>query len=543
MNGWAVTLIEALDTLWLLDQRLEFEEAFAVIANIDFTTSRRRDIAIHEATTRCLGGLLGAYEISGHSYPVLLEKAIQLGDVLLGAFDTPNRMPINFYNWTPSSTSKPPRASSGSSLAELGSLSLEFTRLAQLTGNSKYYDAVNRILEALFTLQSKTHVPGLWPSVIDASGCKRSLPTRNSCTSNGLTASPLADEEVYTMAEDAGSVYNTLLKQSLLLGHTDDRLQSLLTKAISAITTKLLFRPLIGGSPDVLMLGERILDHNASWWRSDKTVFEPRVSRSSCSVAAMLALASRTLNRPEDLETARKLTEGCIWAHDTSRSGLMPADFTVMACADRAHCKWELDEFHGWWKALDLRLHEDFDLDEYEVSDTPGNATSAFNETAMYDDGDGANRFRLSRRHDPLQSQTVTRPTPFLGHEDYVRMRVWNEGLAEGMLDIHDRTYDLGSETIESIFTMWRITGESRWREAGLKIFEAIEKMSETEFGNAMVADVTKDEHEKVLEDHMPGYWMGSTLKWFWLLFEEEGVLGLDEWVITRGGHALRVQR
>jgi mannosyl-oligosaccharide alpha-1,2-mannosidase len=50
---------------------------------------------------RYLGGLLGAYDISGQKYEVLLEKAEQLAEVLIGAFDTPNRMPVLYYRWTP----------------------------------------------------------------------------------------------------------------------------------------------------------------------------------------------------------------------------------------------------------------------------------------------------------------------------------------------------------------------------------------------------------------------------------------------------------
>lgn len=58
-------------------------------------------------------------------------------------------------------------------MAEVGSLSVEFTRLAQLTGDDKYYDAVARITDAFEELQGKTNVPGLWPQEVDASGCKR----------------------------------------------------------------------------------------------------------------------------------------------------------------------------------------------------------------------------------------------------------------------------------------------------------------------------------------------------------------------------------
>ena len=59
-------------------------------------------------------------------------------------------------------------------LAELGSLAVEFTRLAQLTLEPKYYDAVARITDALDEWQDNTRVPGMWPTLFDASGCKKS---------------------------------------------------------------------------------------------------------------------------------------------------------------------------------------------------------------------------------------------------------------------------------------------------------------------------------------------------------------------------------
>lgn len=53
-------------------------------------------------------------------------------------------------------------------VAEVGSLSLEFTRLSQLTGDSRYYDAVQRIYDRLYEQQNKTRLPGLWPIIVNA---------------------------------------------------------------------------------------------------------------------------------------------------------------------------------------------------------------------------------------------------------------------------------------------------------------------------------------------------------------------------------------
>lgn len=100
-NGWGATLVDSLDTLWIMDLKDEFAEAVDAVKKIDFTTSPREDIPVFETVIRYLGGLLGAYDISGQKDAVLLEKAEQLAEVLIGAFDTPNRMPVLYYRWTP----------------------------------------------------------------------------------------------------------------------------------------------------------------------------------------------------------------------------------------------------------------------------------------------------------------------------------------------------------------------------------------------------------------------------------------------------------
>ena len=184
--GWAATLVDSLDTLWIMGLKEEFDEAVEYVKELDFTYSAyRSEIPVFETTIRYLGGFLGAYDVSGGEktkagYKILLDKAVELAEVLMSVFDTPNRMPILYYNWHPAFNVNPKRASTGAGMAELGTLSMEFTRLAQLTGENKYYDAVARITDALEDLQNReggTALPGIFPEHIDASGCNRTAQT------------------------------------------------------------------------------------------------------------------------------------------------------------------------------------------------------------------------------------------------------------------------------------------------------------------------------------------------------------------------------
>ena len=98
-GGWAATLVDSLDTLWIMGMTQDFELAVRACEDIDFTTTETREINVFETTIRYVGGLLAAYDISEAKYGTLLAKAVEVGELLLGCFDTPNRMPISRWDW------------------------------------------------------------------------------------------------------------------------------------------------------------------------------------------------------------------------------------------------------------------------------------------------------------------------------------------------------------------------------------------------------------------------------------------------------------
>jgi mannosyl-oligosaccharide alpha-1,2-mannosidase len=98
-GGWGASLVDALDTLWIMGMEKEFAVAVEALHKIDFTRASRDMINVFETTIRYLGGMLSAYDLSGGKYPILLAKATELGDMLYAAFDTPNRMPVTRWYW------------------------------------------------------------------------------------------------------------------------------------------------------------------------------------------------------------------------------------------------------------------------------------------------------------------------------------------------------------------------------------------------------------------------------------------------------------
>lgn len=89
--------------------------------------------------------------------------------MLYKALDMPNRLPITRWNFKVAAAAGDAQEAGDNVLvAEIGSLTLEFTRLSQLTGDPRYYDAIQRIMNIFDTQQDWTKLPGMWPVVVNA---------------------------------------------------------------------------------------------------------------------------------------------------------------------------------------------------------------------------------------------------------------------------------------------------------------------------------------------------------------------------------------
>jgi mannosyl-oligosaccharide alpha-1,2-mannosidase len=116
--GWAATLVHGLDSLYVMGLQDEFNDALKAMRSIDFSRPNAERVPVFETTIRFLGGLLGAYDASGGKYPLLLEKADQLGEFLFQAFDTPNGIPVPYFRWQ--RTGQELRGEDGVSVAKIG---------------------------------------------------------------------------------------------------------------------------------------------------------------------------------------------------------------------------------------------------------------------------------------------------------------------------------------------------------------------------------------------------------------------------------------
>ena len=83
-GGVGMTLVDSLDTLYLLGMHEEFNEACDWISS-NLKVDSSESISVFEYNIRLLGGLLGAYDMSKREE--LLEKAKEVADVLKLAFE------------------------------------------------------------------------------------------------------------------------------------------------------------------------------------------------------------------------------------------------------------------------------------------------------------------------------------------------------------------------------------------------------------------------------------------------------------------------
>ena len=104
--------------------------------------------------------------------------------------------------------------------------------------------------------------------------------------------------------------------------------------------------------------------------------------------------------------------------------------------------------------------------------------------------------------------------------------------------DIEDKRYILRPEVIESLFVLYRITGDETLREEAWKLFEAFEEQTKTNYGNAAISDVTRVPSPQ--DDSMESFWTAETLKYLYLIFSPPELLSLDEWVFNTEAHPFK---
>ncbi|XP_051844167.1 mannosyl-oligosaccharide 1,2-alpha-mannosidase IC [Antechinus flavipes] len=285
------TIIDALDTLYIMELEDEFQEAKNWVEK-SFDLDVKGDASVFEVNIRYIGGLLSAYYLTGEE--IFREKVIRLGEKLLPAFNTPTGIPRGMVNFGSGVSRTWGWASLGSSiLAEFGSLHLEFLHLSKISGNPIFARKVKNIRRVL----NRTEKPkGLYPNFLS--------PVSGSWVQHHVSIGGLGD-----------SFYEYLIKAWLMSAKTDIEAKNMYYTALEAIETHLLQKSQEG------------LTYIAEWKGG---VLDHKMGHLACFSGGMIALGAEDAEMGKKnhyMELAAQITKTCHESYIRTDTKLGPEVF------------------------------------------------------------------------------------------------------------------------------------------------------------------------------------------------------------------------
>jgi mannosyl-oligosaccharide alpha-1,2-mannosidase len=254
-------------------------------------------ISVFETTIRYLGGLLGAYDLSGDQ--LLVDRAVDLATVLERAFNTKSGLPAGHMN----PGYEHHFLSIGSlSIAEAASISLEFMRLAQVTDDRKWYDLAQRVTDYIEEqVIPRSQKGNLVPLAFPVDGTGELYGT-------------------YAWGGMADSYYEYLIKTYKLLGGGK-----------SAQQYRRIYEQSVDAARQYIFYDITSYD----WSPSHKGMLgigktEPgglhvhEIEHLTCFAGGMLGMGSKLLDRQQDMVDAERFTQACYWLSAATPTGLQP---------------------------------------------------------------------------------------------------------------------------------------------------------------------------------------------------------------------------
>ncbi|KAJ2916907.1 hypothetical protein MD484_g3531, partial [Candolleomyces efflorescens] len=217
-GGIGYFIIDSLDTIQLMGLTEYYDRARDWIASpTSLSFDKDGKFNTFETTIRVLGGLLSAYHLSDED-PVFLERAVDLADRLLTAFETPTGLPLPMVNLKQRKGVGEEYNQWMVSTAEATTLQLEFRYLSYLTDNEEYWYKAERVMKVV--KDAKTEM-NLAPIYIGAQ--------------NGQFM--MSDIRLGSRGD---SYYEYLLKQYLQTDRTEDVYRQMYQETMDAVRTTLL---------------------------------------------------------------------------------------------------------------------------------------------------------------------------------------------------------------------------------------------------------------------------------------------------------------
>jgi Glycosyl hydrolase family 47 len=318
-GGRGVTLVDALDTLWLMDLKNEFWHARDWVRDrLDYATVTTGAVSVFETTIRDLGGLLSAYDWSGDA--VFLERATDLGERLLHSFDgSTTGLPFaQVFLQRPDQASNP-SATNPAILAEFGTIQLELRYLAQATGRPDFSAKADHVFAIMHKLAPSN---GLYP-------IKFHSPSEGS--------EPRTLDDKFSFGAMGDSFYEYMLKLWIQGGKTEPMYRAMYDKAIDGMHNELLQK----STPSALT------------YIADQTngQLEFKMDHLACFMGGLLALGAYTdptgldsARAQRDLQTAKALSYTCYQMYARMTTGIA-AEFVRFELGRDLEAAWDAPHY------------------------------------------------------------------------------------------------------------------------------------------------------------------------------------------------------
>ncbi|KAJ6582035.1 glycoside hydrolase family 47 protein [Mycena capillaripes] len=508
-NGWGVTAADSLDTMLLMKLDGEYSRALAQLSEMSFLLPTDKFAPFFETVIRYLGGLLSGYAISEDA--ALLARAEDLAVKLDPVFNKYKGVFPVFGVNTHSGDVVGPETGS---LAEMASLQLEYLYLAKATGKKRYFDRAKAVMDAL--ANADLHTTG------------GMIPTMWNLTSGVPYNARLS------VGSAADSAHEYLLKQYLLTAKTDKKSLEMYIRMTTHVLTNLLY---VSPTRRLMYVTDT---SSATFEHAGRPTH--KMEHLSCFLPGLLALGAHTLPLDDPVALGldlRELGAGTGWAE---------RGYSALA---RQH---SLRETHLWAAAglaeTCYMLYADQPTglapDEVGFKLTDSSRWGLSKEGKWLEGGGkrwidaveawrkaGAGSGTWKGRRLPPGVGEDTKP---LVYTEIERTRGTGQGRDYSAKKLE---YLLRPETVESLYILWRVTGETKWREMAWRIFEAIERETRTTVGYACLKTVEIVPSLKI--DSMPSYFLAETLKYLYLMFIDDDPWPLDAWVFNTEAHPLPV--
>uniref|UniRef100_A0A2M3YYF6 alpha-1,2-Mannosidase n=1 Tax=Anopheles braziliensis TaxID=58242 RepID=A0A2M3YYF6_9DIPT len=286
------TIVDGLDTLYLMGMHREFDEARDWVERKFTLENVDADLSVFETNIRFVGGFLTCYALTGDR--LFLEKARYVADKLLPAFQTPTGIPYALINVRNGMSKNYGWASGGSSiLSEFGTLHLEFAYLSDITGDAVYRDRVQTIRSVLKDIEKPK---GLYPNYLN--------PKTGKWGQQHMSLGALGD-----------SFYEYLLKAWIQSGHEDEEAREMYDEAMQAI-----IQHMIRSSPSGLMY--------VSDMKFER--LEHKMDHLACFAGGLFGLGGTSLNNQYSeryMEIGEGLTNTCHESYIRTYTRLGPESF------------------------------------------------------------------------------------------------------------------------------------------------------------------------------------------------------------------------